>query len=138
MGQQNGIPSNFDVLIDHDVRSDMCALADCGRRVDHCRRMHPRLITWRLRKKFQGAGEGQVGIVATQQGGGDRGKLIRDDHRGSSRSPGRSGVFGIGDESKLSRASFFDTGDATDFEIGRAIFQPCAKSGGNLSKFHRL
>ena len=136
--QQYRVPSNFDFLVDHDVRSNVRAVADLGRRMHDCRRMHARLISWRLAEKFEGVGESQVGILATQQGGRDHGKLIGHNDRGSSRSPRRASVFGISDEGKLSRPGFFNASDATDLMIGRAIFQPCAKSGGNLSEFHRL
>ena len=103
----------------------------------HRRRMHARLIARRLVEEFESVREGQIRILAAQQGRRNGSELLAHDHRGSLGGPRRPGILGIGHESKLSGARVFDAGNSGNFGVRRTIFQASVESSGNLSKFHR-
>ena len=99
--------------------------------------MHARLIAWRLREKLERVGEGQIRILAAQQGRGNGRELLGHDHGGSLGRPRRPGILGIGHEGKLPRTSVFDAGDTGNFDVRGTVFQASVESGGDVREFHR-
>src|SRR6267154_1585037 len=99
--------------------------------------MHSRFITRRLPEQLQSAGKSQVWVLAAQHGSRNRGEFFGNNDRRCCGCSGGAGVFGIRDESKLAGSSFLDSRDTSYIKVSGAVFQTCAKRGGDLSKFHR-
>jgi hypothetical protein len=100
--------------------------------------MHARGVARRRGEKFKGMCEGQVRIFGAQQGRGNGREFLGHNYRGSPGGTRGAGILGIGHESELSRARIFDAGNAGNFGVWRAVFQPGVESGSNLCKFHKL
>jgi hypothetical protein len=75
------IAADFDVLVDHHIRPDVRPFADLCRSMHHRRRVHARFIARRLGEEFEGMRECEVRVPAAQQGRGNGGEFLGDDHR---------------------------------------------------------
>ena len=80
--------------------------------------------------------ECQIRILAAQHRRREGREVFSNDDGRCFRPPGRSRVLWVGHECKLARAGFFNSSDACDLGIGRAIFQTRAQRRSNLCKFH--
>ncbi len=114
VGQKGGVVADDDVLADDDVgadvgvRPDLCGGSDGGGAVD------AGSVGGRLVEELDGAGEGEVGILDAQGGGGDLGEVRFDEDGGGLGGAGEGGVLGVGDEGEVAGSGGVDGGDAGD------------------------
>ena len=134
---EDGVFANDDVFVHEtvgaDVRvgSDFCGGGDDGSWMDAER------IDGRLIEKFKGEGEGEVGIVAADEGEGRCAGIAREGeivvHEDGGRAGGleKGSVAFVGEESDLAGLSFFEAGDSADFDI-RCCFEVAVQLGGKV------
>ncbi len=137
MGEDDGMVSDFNRFIDHNVGADMRMLANFRRGVNHRRRMYTGHVSKRRMKQLYRLGPSEIGILAAEHGGGNRREIIGDNDGRGSRCLRGSRVLDIRYEGEVSRASFFDGGNAGDFCVGRAVLEAGAKRLGELRKSHK-
>ncbi len=124
---EHGVLADDDVFINETVRADVSVGADfCGSGDDRSG-MHARRVLWRLVKKFEGAGEGKIGIVAANEGErrcceiAGEGKIVFDEDGGGAGGFEQGSVAFVGEKSDLTGLGFFEAGHGGDFEFGGRI-----------------
>src|SRR5579872_3741770 len=136
MREQYSVLADFHAVLNYHVRSNVGAVADLGRRMHNRSRMYSRRISRRLIKKFQRTRKIQIRIFAAQHRRTESREVFSDNHSRRFGCPRCRGIFRVGYESNLSWAGGFNSRNAVDFGIWRAILQPSTQPPIDLRKFH--
>src|SRR6185312_9118374 len=98
VGQEGGVVSDNCAFADDDVGSDVGIAADFCGWGDDGGGVNAGRVLGLLIEEAHGFGEGEIGIRRAERGGGDIGKVGRDDDGSGVGGAGEGGVAWVGDE----------------------------------------
>lgn len=90
---------------------------------------------WWLIEEFEGAGEVVVGVLREEEGDGESGDGLLDEHGASLSFFGFGRVFGVGEECEFGGLGVLHAGYAGDVEVFVA-YESTVEALGNVSEFH--
>jgi hypothetical protein len=121
VGEDDGVVADGDVVADDGVGADVGVGSDAGGWGDGGGGVDAGGVVGRTVEELDGEGEGQVGIVDAEGGGGDFGEAGLDEDGCGFGGAGEGGVLGVGDEGEVAWFGDFNAGDAADFVGGVAV-----------------
>src|SRR6266487_133072 len=115
--EQDRLRADLDILLNHNVRSNVRAWLDLRGRMDDRGGMNSRSILRRLIKEFKRARKTQIWILAAQHRRRKSREVLGDDDRRSLGATRGGCVFGIRNECEMAWSGSFDRRNSRDFGV---------------------